>query len=94
MGYFRWWEQCFRKDKERYVVRVFKWGPQRGTWTHLSLGGPLSGWGDICKDSRAVEGGSLDYDGLEGKGLSHMTHQRPPSAHSTSVPVLCIRSDS
>ena len=53
-------------------------GPQRGAWTHLSLRGPLSGWGDICKGSRAVEGISQDYDGLEGEGLSHRTHQCPP----------------
>ena len=69
-------------------------GPQRGAWTHLSLRGPLSGWGDICKGSRAVEGISQDYDGLEGEGLSHRTHQCPPSAHATSAPVLFIHRDS
>ena len=63
-------------------------GPQRGAWTHLSPRASLSGWGDICTNSHAVEGGSLDYDGLEGEEPRHKTHQCAPSAHTTSILVL------
>ena len=39
-------------------------------------------------NSHAVEGGSLDYDGLEGEEPRHKTHQCAPSAHTTSILVL------